>query len=183
MRRDTLLRIGGAAAILAGVLRAAGSFPSVADSEVERQSLYFIVDLLLLLGVFAAYAQNHEALGRWGAGGFLTIVAGILLVRSSRAVPGLDLYPAGALSVAIGWVLLSLTWWKTANGSALVPLLLVLSVVTGLVGQIVAHAADFFVASGVIFGVAMVGVGRQVLLAAAAAPGNEASSVDPKTPR
>ena len=183
MRRDTLVRIGGAAAILAGVLRAAGSFPSGADSEVERQSLYFIVDLLLLLGVFAAYAQNHEALGRWGAGGFLTTVAGILLVRSSRAVPGLDLYPAGALSVAIGWVLLSLTWWKTANGSAFVPLMFVLSVVTGIVGQIVACAAGLFVASGVIFGAAMVGVGSQVLLAAAAAPGNEPSSVEPKTAR
>ena len=183
MRRDTLVRIGGAAAILAGVLRAAGSFPSGADSEVERQSLYFIVDLLLLLGVFAAYAQNHDALGRWGAGGFLTTVAGILLVRSSRAVPGLDLYPAGALSVAIGWVLFSLTWWRTANGSAFVPLLFVLSVVTGLVGQIVARAAGLFVASGVIFGAAMVGVGRQVLLAVAAAPRNEASSVDPKKAR
>ena len=166
MRRDTLIRVGGATAILAGVLRAAGSFPSWPDSEVARQSLYFIVDLLLLLGVFAAYAQNHEALGRWGAGGFLTTVAGILLVRSSRAVPGLDLYPAGALSVAIGWVLLSLTWWKTANGSALVPLMFVLSVVTGLAGQIVAPAAGLFVASGVIFGAAMVGVGRQVLLTA-----------------
>ena len=59
----------------------------------------------------------------------------------------------------------------------------VLSVVTGLVGQIVARAAGLFVASGVIFGAAMVGVGKQVLLAAAAAPGNEASSVDPKMPR
>ena len=110
MRMDALVRAGGAAAILAGVLRAAGSFASGAGSEVERQSLYFIVDLLLLLGVLAVYAQNHAALGRWGAAGFLTTVVGILLVRSSRAVPGLDLYPAGALSVAIGWVLFSLTW-------------------------------------------------------------------------
>jgi len=86
---------GGWAAILAGVLRAGGSLVS-GGSEVERQSLYFIVDLLLLLGVFAAHAQNHEALGRWGAAGFLTTVAGILLVRSSRAVSGLDLYPAGS---------------------------------------------------------------------------------------
>ena len=69
MRMNTLVRVGGWAAILAGVLRAAGSFVS-GGSEVERQSLYFIVDLLLLLGVFAAYAQNHEALGRWGAAGF-----------------------------------------------------------------------------------------------------------------
>ena len=175
MRKDTLVRVGGAAAILAGLLRAAGSFASGAGSEAERQSLYFIVDLLLLLGVLAVYAQNHGALGRWGAGGFLTTVAGILLVRSSRAVPGLDLYPAGAVSVAIGWVVLSFTWWKGANGSAFVPLLFVLSVVTGFVGQIVARAATLFVASGVVFGAAMVGVGRQVLLAAAAAPGNEAA--------
>src|SRR5438094_6210699 len=134
MRTDTLVRVGGWAAILAGVLRAAGSFAS-GGSEVERQSLYFIVDLLLLLGVFAAYTPNHEALERWGAAGFLTTVAGILLVRSSRAVPGLDLYPAGALSVAIGWVLLSLDWWKRATGPAFVPVLFVLSIVTGIVGQ------------------------------------------------
>ena len=97
MRLSTLLRVGGAAAILAGVLRAASSF-AFGVSEVERQALYFIVDLLLLLGAFAAYAQNHETVGRWGTVGFLTTVAGILLVRSSRTVPGLDLYAAGALS-------------------------------------------------------------------------------------
>jgi len=67
------------------------------------------------------------------------------------------LYPAGALSVIIGWVLLSPTWWKTANGSGFVPLMFVLSAVTGLVGQIVARAASLFVVSGVIFGAAMVG--------------------------
>ena len=46
MRLSTLVRVGGAAAILAGVLRAASSFAS-GGSEVERQALYFIVDLLL----------------------------------------------------------------------------------------------------------------------------------------
>ena len=48
MRMDSFVRVGGGAAILAGVLRAVGSFVS-GGSEVERQSLYFIVDLLLLL--------------------------------------------------------------------------------------------------------------------------------------
>jgi hypothetical protein len=179
---DTFVRLGGWAAMLAGVMRAANSFVS-GGNEVERQALYFIVDLLLLLSVFAAYSQNHETLGRWGAAGFLTTVAGILLVRSSRAVPGLDLYPAGALSVAIGWVLLSLDWWRAANGSALVPVLFVLSVVTGVVSQIAQNAAALFVASGVIFGSAMLGVGRQVLLAATPAPRNEASGVDTTSAR
>ena len=181
MRMNTRVRLGGWAAILAGVLRAAGSFVS-GGSEVERQSLYFIVDLLLLLSVFSAYAQNHEALGRWGAGGFLTTVAGLLLVRSSRAVPGLDLYPAGALSVAIGWVLLSLDWWRMANGPAVVPVLFALSVVTGLVGQI-EHLAPLFIASGVIFGAAMVGVGRQILSAATEARRNETPGSVPRSAR
>ena len=59
MRMNTRVRVGGGAAILAGVLRAAGSSVS-GGSEVERQSLYFIVDLFLLLSVFAAHAQNHD---------------------------------------------------------------------------------------------------------------------------
>src|SRR5262245_39140520 len=164
----TLLRIGGGAAVLAGVLRAVASF-APEGSEVERQSLYFVIDLLLLLGLFSAYAQNHVAFGGWGATGFLTAVAGILVVRSSRAVPGLDLYPAGALAVAIGWVLLSVVWWRKAQGTWFVPLLLVLSLMTGLVGQIGQQSAGAFVASGVIFGAAMVGVGYQVLFGAPAA--------------
>jgi len=118
--------------------------------------------------------QNHEALQRRGAAGFLTTVFGILLVRSSRAVPGVDLYPAGALSVAIGWTLLSLDWWKRANGPAFVPVHFVLSIVAGSVGQIVPRAAVLLAASGVIFGAAMVGVGRHVLLTATATPRRQA---------
>jgi len=167
---SALVRVGGAAAILAGVLRAASSFVS-GGSEVERQALYFIVDLLLLLGAFAAFAQSHETVGRWGAVGFLTAVAGTLLVRSTRAVPGLDLYPAGALSVAIGWVLLTGAWWRTAQGPAFVPVLFALSIVTGLAAQVVSRAS-LFVASGVIFGAAVAGVGRQILLGASTASRN-----------
>jgi hypothetical protein len=166
MRTDTLIRVGGAAAIVAGILRGFSSFPSM-GTEVERQLLYFTIDLLLLLGVFAAYAQTHRALGRLGAVGFLAIVTGILLVRSSGAIPGFDLYPPGAVSIAIGWVLLSFDWWRTANGAAFVPVLFALSVACGLIAQIVLRPAAF-VASGLIFGAAMVGVGKQVLAAGTA---------------
>jgi len=177
MRLSTLIRIGGAAVILAGVLRAASSF-ATGGSEVERQALYFIVDLLLLLGAFAAYAQNHEAVGRWGAAGFLTTVAGILAVRSSRQVPGLDLYPAGALSVASGWVLLSFAWWRAAKGPAFVPVLFAVSIVTGLVGQIVS-GASLSAASGVIFGAAAAGAGRQIVLGVSSGSRNTAGRMDP----
>jgi hypothetical protein len=164
MRRDALLRVGGWAAVIAGVLRVAASFTSSLGSEVERQSLYFIIDLLLLIAVFAAYLQVQEVVRGWGAAGFLTTVVGILLVRSSRAVPGLDLYPAGALAVALGWAVLGLASWRAGTASVFVPLLFVLSVVIAIVGQM-APSPSAFVASGVVFGAAVVGVGRQVLAA------------------
>ena len=169
MHKDTLVRVGGAAAILAGLLRAAAAVAPGTGGDVVRQFVYFIVDLLLLLGVLAAYVQHHKALGRSGAGAFLLTVTGLLLVRSSRAVPGLDLYPAGATSVAIGWVVLGFTWWKWSHGSPFVPLLLLLSLLLGVVSQVGGRAAMLFAASGVLFGGAMVEVGRQLLLTAASA--------------
>jgi hypothetical protein len=86
-------------------------------------------------------------------------------VRSRRAIPGLDLYPAGGLAVVSGWALLTATWWRLAQGSAFVPLLFVLSLMTGSIGQFMARAAPLFLVSGIIFGAAMVGVGRRVLAA------------------
>jgi hypothetical protein len=163
MRTEMLIRAGGVAAMAAGVLRAAGSFAAAAGTEIERQSLYFVIDLLLLLGVFAAYGQNHKALGRTGAVGFLTTVVGVLLVRSTHAVAGVDLYPAGAFSVVIGWVLISLAWKMRASGPAFAPLLFVLSIVFGLVGQMAPTATAPPVLSGLIFGAAIVGVGKHLL--------------------
>jgi hypothetical protein len=174
MRLQTLVRIGGTAAILAGVLRAATSFASGAG-DIEQQVLYFIVDLLLLLGVLAVYAQHHQVVGVAGAVGFLATIAGILLVRSSRAIAGLDLYPIGAVTVATGWVLLSVAWWKRAQGSGFVPFLFVLSMITGSIGQLAAPASPLFLASGIIFGAAIVGVGRGVLKAEDDGPGRAGS--------
>ena len=57
---------------------------------------------------------------------------------------------------------------EDAKAPAYVPVLFGLSIVTGLVGQIVSRAS-LFIASGVIFGAAVAGVGRQVLLGASTA--------------
>jgi len=163
MRQESVVRVGCRAAIVAGVLRAAGSFAPSSGVEAERQLLYFLIDLLLLLGVFAVYAHDHDRIGRWGAIGLLTAVVGILLVRSSRAVPGIDLYPAGALAVAVGWMLLSLMSWRARAGSVIVPLGFALSVVTATLAKTLASSV-LFVASGIVFGAAVAAAGTQVLV-------------------
>jgi hypothetical protein len=151
--------MGGTAAILAGVMRAVASLP-LGAGDAERQLLYFVIDFLLLIGLMAVYAQHHQDLGFWGAAGFLIAVAGILLVRSSRAIPGFDLYPAGALAVVSGWVLLSATTWKRAHGPAFLPLLFAVSAVIGSVGQLTTRPAASSLVAGIVFGAAMIGVGR-----------------------
>jgi len=157
------VRVGGWAAIVGGVLRVAASFFPTVGNEVARQSLYFIIDVFLLIGVFAAYARDHDVVGGWGATGFLTTVIGILLVRSSRAIPGLDLYPAGAAAVAAGFALLGLAAWRAGTASVFVPGLFIMSVVTAITGQMVGFSQAGFVASGVVFGAAVVGVGWHVV--------------------
>lgn len=73
------------------------------------------------------------------------------------------MYPAGALAVVSGWVLLSATTWKRARGSAVVPLLFAMSAVTGFVGQLTIRPQAWFLVAGIVFGAAMIGAGRQVL--------------------
>ena len=161
----TLSRAGGTAAIVAGALRVLMSFNSIAI-HTPQQVLYFVIDLLLLIGVVAVFAGRRQLLGRLGAAGFVIVVVGIGVVRFTRAFPGIDLYPAGALAIVSGWILLSAAWWSGARGSALVPLLFELSLLIGLIGQLMPDAAALFVVSGVVFGAAMIAVGRQLVIAA-----------------
>ena len=67
VHKDTLVRVGAAAAIVAGLLRAAAAVAPGTDGEVERQSCISL-STSCLLGVLAAYAQHHKALGRSGRG-------------------------------------------------------------------------------------------------------------------
>ena len=158
-------RAGGTAAIVAGALRVLMSFNSIA-AHAPQQLLYFVIDLLLLIGVVAVFAGRRQLLGRSGATGFVFVVVGIGVVRFTRAFPGIDLYPAGALAIVGGWILLSAAWWGRARGSALVPLLFGFSLLTGLIGQLMPDSAALFVVSGVVFGAAMIAVGRQLVIAA-----------------
>jgi len=163
MTRDAHLgRIGGRAAILAGVMRILASLP-LSAGDAERQLLYLAIDFLLLLAVIAVYVHPYEALNSLRTAGFFITVAGILLVRSRRAIPGFDLYPAGALAVVCGWVLLSATAFKRARDSAFVVLLFAMSAATGFVGQLTTRPETWSLGAGIVFGAAMIGVGRLVL--------------------
>ena len=159
MSRATLVRAGGMAAIVGGVLRAAASFAPRVGSDVQLQLLYLVIDVLLLLGVLGFYELRHEETGRTGASGFLVSLVGLAVVRSSRAIPGVDLYPVGALAFAGGVLALCLSAWRVKTLSVWVPVALLLSTLAGFMGTVVGGAGWLFVLSGVAFGVAFGGLG------------------------
>jgi hypothetical protein len=166
MSRAALIRAGGLAAIVGGVLRAAASFAPSVGSDVERQLLYLVVDVFLLVGHLCFYELRHQDFGRSGALGFLLALVGLVIVRSSRVIPGLDLYPMGALAFVGGLIALCSSAWRVKKLAVWVPMAFVVSTLVGLVGTVADNSGWLFVLSGVLFGAAFVGLGREVWLAA-----------------
>lgn len=162
MSRAALIRAGGMAAIIGGVLRAAASFAPNAGSNVEQQLLYLTVDMFLLLGLLGFYELRHQDAGRTGAFGFLLALFGLVVVRSSRAIPGFDLYPLGALVFVGGLIALCGSAWIANTLAFWVPAAFVVSTLLGLVGTIADNSGRLFVLSGVLFGAAFAGLGREV---------------------
>lgn len=166
MSRAALIRAGGMAAIVGGVLRAAASFAPGVGSDVEQQVLYLVVDIFLLLGLLGFYELRHQDVGRTGALGFLLSLFGLVVVRSSRSVPGLDLYPVGALALVGGLIALCGRAWRMKTLAVWIPAAFVVSTLVGLVGTVSDHSGWLLVLSGVLFGAAFAGLGREVQSAA-----------------
>lgn len=152
--------------MVGGVLRAAASFAPSLGSDAERQLLYLVVDVFLLVGLLGFYELRHQDIGRTGASGFLLALVGLTVVRSSRAIPGLDLYSIGALAFVVGLIVMCGSAWRVKTLGVLVPVAFVVSTLVGLAGTVVDNAGWLFVLSGVVFGGAFVGLGREVWSAA-----------------
>jgi hypothetical protein len=166
MSRAALIRAGGMAAIVGGVLRAAASFAPGVGSDIERQLLYLVVDMFLLVGLLGFYGLRHHDVGRTGALGFLLALFGLVVVRSSRVIPGLDLYPMGALAFVGGLIAICGSAWSVKKLAVWVPVALVVSTLVGLVGTVADNSGWLFVLSGVLFGAAFAGLGCRVWSAA-----------------
>ena len=163
MTRSTVIRVGGLAAIAGGALRAAASFaPVVIDSDIARESLYIVVDVCLTIGLVGFSARHSKSIGWPGATGLALALVGLVTVRANRAISTVDLYPAGALATACGVILLTSRAWVARRIPGWVPGAFLLSTLIGLTGSYVKGATALFVLSGLIFGVAFVGLGVEM---------------------
>lgn len=153
MNYPTLYRLSGAAAIAAGLLRIASSFPLTQD-EVTLQWLYTGIDILLLMGLIGIYLQRAERLGFLGLTSFAVAVASLSFIGGPDADPfGFSTYEQGAAALAIALVGLSMAWVRVGEKPIWPALAWFASVVAvGLLGMIEPLAPYGMPAAGILFG-------------------------------
>jgi hypothetical protein len=121
--------------------------------------LYLVTDVGIILGLIAWTCAQQAWVGTWRTAGFVLAVVGVEVMRSSGALPGLVLYPLGALLVVVGVNVLAPRAWRAGQLPVWLPGLLLISAITGPMGYPVPALGAFSVLSGLTFGAGFAGVG------------------------
>ena len=153
-----LSRLGGAAAMIAALLRAVGSVVPSAPEATALASLYLVTDVFILLGLMGWYVAQHERVRLAGLLGFVVSVVGVAVIRSNGGFPGVDTYSIGAPLLVIGLIVLAVSGWRAGLMAGWVPAALLVAAVLGPVGYL-AGISSLFAASGLAFSVGFGGAG------------------------
>jgi hypothetical protein len=160
MSSKNLIRFGGLAAVIAGVLRGVNSFlPSSPELTIEL--LYLLTDIFLVFGMIGLYGFQHQESGWWGFGGFLLTIIGILVIRTST-ISEVKIYVIGASIFTAGLSLLAIGSWIADKLPRWVSVVWVLSTVVGFLGYFLPGFSLLFAISGVLFGIGFAGAGLRV---------------------
>lgn len=163
MSSERLIRLGGLAAMLAGVLRVGASFIPYTKSGVALELLYLTIDVLLLLGLLGLYTYQHEQVGLVGFLGFLSALIGTaIIVGPDGEIGGVNMYVVGSLLISVGLSLLAIGTWRAQRLPRAVPVLWLLSMVVGIGGFLAGGLTLTFLIAGVAFGVAFLLAGLRV---------------------
>lgn len=161
MSSANLIRLGGLAAIVAGILRGVNSFLPSSTPRVEIAILYLLTDIFILFGILGIYGFQHQESRLWGVFGFLFAIIGIVIIRTGT-ISGVSLYPIGALTFTAGLSLLAVGSWIARKLPRWVSVFWVLSAIVGFIGYFIPGLNLLFIASGIIFGIGFAAAGIQV---------------------
>jgi hypothetical protein len=161
MSSANLIRLGGLAAIVAGILRGVNSFVPSSPPSVAIAILYLLTDIFILFGIIGIYGFQHQESRLWGGFGFLLAIIGIAIIRTG-AISGVSLYPIGASTFTAGLSLFAIGSWIAQKLPRWVSVFWVLSTIVGFIGYFIPSLSLLFVISGVIFGIGFAGAGIKV---------------------
>jgi hypothetical protein len=161
MSSTNLIRLGGLAAIVAGILRGVNSFLPSINPNVTIAILYLLTDIFLLFGIMGIYGFQHRESRSWGFLGFLLAIVGIAIIRTG-SIAGVNLYPSGASIFTVGMSLFAVGSWIAKELPRWVSVLWILSTIVGFMGYFIPGLNLLFVISGVIFGIGFAGAGMKI---------------------
>ena len=148
--------------MLAGILRGIAAFLPATTPDAALQLLYILTDVFILLGIFALYGIQYKETGKLGLLGFLIAVVGMLVIRSSKAITGVNLYPAGSLIFSLGLILLGIRLWRANVLPSWVVGLWSLSVLVGIIAYFVPSLDLLFVVAGLMFAIGFAAAGLKL---------------------
>jgi hypothetical protein len=158
MSNANLIRLGGLAAIIAGILRGVNSFLPSSNPSAVVSILYLLTDIFILFGIIGMYGFLHQEARLWGFLGFLLAIIGIAMIRTG-AISGVNLYPIGASTFTVGLSLFAIGSWIAQKLPRWVSVFWVLSTIVGFMGYFIPSLSLLFVTSGIIFGIGFAGAG------------------------
>ncbi len=161
MSSENLIRWGGLAAIIAGILRGVNSFLPSSTPGVPIELLYLLTDILIILGLIGLYGFQHQESKLWGFWGFLLAIIGIAVIRTGT-ISGIKVYAIGASIFVVGLSLFAVGSWLAGKLPRWVSIVWVLSTTVGFVGYFLPGFSLLFTISGVLFGIGFAGAGLQV---------------------
>ena len=161
MSSKNLVRLGGLAAIVAGILRGINSFLPSSNPTVTISILYLLTDIFLLFGIMSIYSFQHQQSRLWGFFGFILAIVGIATIRTGT-ISGVNLYPFGASIFTVGMSLFAVGTWIASSLPRWVSVLWILSTIVGFMGYFIPGLNLLFVLSGVIFGIGFAGAGMKI---------------------
>ncbi len=161
MSSANLIRLGGLAAIMAGILRGINSFLPSSIPVVQLELLYLLTDILIILGLIGLYGFQHQESKLWGFWGFLLAIIGIAVIRTGT-IAGIKVYAIGASIFVVGLSLFAVGSWLAGKLPQWVSIVWVLSTVAGFLGYFLPGFSLLFAISGVLFGIGFAGAGLQV---------------------
>ncbi len=163
MVKINLIRLGGLAAVLAGILRVLSAVLPTTSPRI--MALYLVIDILLLISSIGLFEFQRLEAGIPGALAVLLQVLGaLILMGRDLAILSDAFYPIGALTFAVGLDLFAITSWKAKTLPRWVLLLLILSTVIGPIGFFSPSVSILFAASGIVFGIGFASAGTAICL-------------------
>jgi hypothetical protein len=163
MSPTDLIRLGGLAAALAGLLRVIASFIPATKPGPALEVFYLMIDVLLLLGLLGVYGYQHEQVGAGGFLGFLAALVGTaIIVGPDGAIGGVEMYVVGSLLISLGLAVLGIGTWRARRLPRAVPALWWLSTLVGVGGFAAGELRFTYLFAGVAFGLAFALAGARI---------------------